>query len=64
MALDLAQMVRLDQATTTTTEVQNILQPYVVERFFKILALQELGSILRQSLNEFYQKGTSHVAQQ
>ncbi len=62
MALDLARMVRLDQATTTTTEVQNILQPYVVERFFKILAVQEIGETVRESLNRLYLKGTTHVA--
>lgn len=42
MTLDLERMIRLDQRTTTTSEVQDILQPFVVERFFKLLAVREL----------------------
>lgn len=42
MLLDLARMVRLDQQTTTGSEVRDVLQPYVIERFFKLLAVREV----------------------
>lgn len=42
MALDLARMIRLDQQTTTGSEVRDVLQPYVIERFFKLLAVREV----------------------
>lgn len=47
LALDLAQMVRLDQQTTTGSEVRDLLQPYVIERFFKLLAMQELFGMVQ-----------------
>lgn len=49
MALDLVEMVSLDRSTTTSSEVQNLLQPYVVERFFKLIALRRMIADLRLS---------------
>lgn len=42
LALDLARMVRLDQQNTTGSEVRDMLNDYVIERFFKLLAVQEI----------------------
>ncbi|KZL02214.1 MULTISPECIES: hypothetical protein [unclassified Pseudovibrio] len=42
MVMDLADAIRLDTQTSTGKEVMECLQPYVIERFFKILALQEV----------------------
>ncbi len=42
LAMDLARMVRLDQQSTTGSEVRDMLNDYVIERFFKLLAVQEI----------------------
>ena len=42
LALDLAGMVLLERQNTTGNNVREILNDYVIERFFKVLALQEL----------------------
>lgn len=47
MSLDLVEMVSLDRRTTTSSEVQSVLQPYVVERFFKIITLRRLFADIR-----------------
>jgi len=61
MAMDLAKMVRLDQTSTTSSEVRDVLQPYVIERFFKILALQEIAEEFRLLRGPVWSK--SHVTQ-
>lgn len=45
LALDLVRMVRLEEVNTTSSEVRDIMQQYVIERFFKILAVQEMVQI-------------------
>lgn len=42
MAMNLARMIRLEEQNTVGREVRDMLQPYVVERFFKILAIKEI----------------------
>ena len=42
LVLDLENMVRLEEQNTTSHEVQDILQPYVIERFFKQLVLKKI----------------------
>ena len=46
MMLDLAAMVRMDVDSGTASDMRDILAPYVMERFFKQLAVQEMVNTL------------------
>ena len=46
MVMDLAGMVRMDVCNSTTADMRGILAPYVLERFFKRLAVRELAGVL------------------
>lgn len=52
LALDLARMVRLDEQNTTGSAVRDILNDYLVERFFKRLAVAEMFDPLKSKLRE------------
>ena len=46
MVMDLAGMVRMDVCNSMTADMRGILAPYVIERFFKRLAVRELAGAL------------------